>query len=204
MKLHWSPRSPFVRKVMVAAHELGVSDRIEIVPTAVAMGRANADLMADNPLSKIPTLILADGTALHDSLVICEYLNDFASGGLFPGGAERWDVLTGHALGTGLLDLLVLWRNERDKPAGQPFADWLDSFAAKTAATLRRMEGMALGLEGTPVDIRHITFGCALSYLDLRFPELNWREGRPGLAAWHAGFAERESMLATEPVKQGA
>jgi len=182
----------------VAAHELGVSDRIEIVPTPVVMGRPNADLLADNPLSKIPTLILADGTALYDSLTICEYLNDFASGGLFSGGAGRWDVLTGHALGTGFLDLLVLWRNERDKPAGQQSPEWLDSFAAKTAATLRRMEGMAAGLEAAPLDIRHITFGCALSYLDFRFSELDWRAGRPALAGWHAGFAQRESMMATE------
>ncbi len=199
MKLHWSPRSPFVRKVMVAAHELGVSDRIEIMPTPVAMGQPNADLLADNPLSKIPTLILADGTALYDSLTICKYLNDFASGRLFPGGAGRWDVLTGHALGTGFLDLLVLWRNERDKPAGQQSSEWLDSFAAKTAATLRRVEGMTAGLEAVSVDIRHITFACALSYLDLRFSELDWRAGRPALAGWHAGFAGRESMVATEP-----
>ena len=200
MKLHWSQGSPFVRKVMVAAHELGLSDRIEIVPTSAAMGRPNADLMADNPLSKIPTLILADGTALYDSLTICEYLNDFASGGLFPGGAGRWDVLTGHALGTGFLDLLVLWRNEHTKPAAQQSPDWLNSFAAKTAATLHRMEAMAPELANRAVDIRHITFGCALSYLDFRFSGLDWRAGHARLAAWHADFVKRESMMATTPV----
>ncbi len=200
MKLHWSPGSPFVRKVMVAAHELGLSDRIEIVPTAAAMGRPNADLMTDNPLSKIPTLILADGTALYDSLTICEYLNDFASGSLFPGGVGRWEVLTGHALGTGFLDLLVLWRNENNKPAAQQSPDWLDSFAARTAAALQRMEAMASELGTRAVDIRHITFGCALSYLDFRFPGLDWRAGHTGLTGWHADFVKRESMMATTPV----
>ena len=118
MKLHWSPRSPFVRKVMVAAHELGLADRIDRVRTVVRMTQPNADLLPDNPLSKIPTLVLADGTVLIDSVVICEYLDALAGGGkLFPpSGPERWTALARHALGNGLLDILILWRNERDKP----------------------------------------------------------------------------------------
>ena len=91
MKLHWSPRSPYVRKVMMTAHELGVADRIEIVRSAAAMTQPNATLMVDNPLSKIPTLVMEDGTSLFDSIVICEYLNDLAGGSLFPReGAARW------------------------------------------------------------------------------------------------------------------
>ncbi|HZO46832.1 MAG TPA: glutathione S-transferase N-terminal domain-containing protein, partial [Xanthobacteraceae bacterium] len=74
MKLHWSPRSPFVRKVMIAAHELGLADRLDCVRTVVATTRPHAPLMEENPLSKIPTLVLDDGTVLYDSPVICEYL----------------------------------------------------------------------------------------------------------------------------------
>jgi hypothetical protein len=75
MKLHWSPRSPFVRKVMVAAHERGVAARLDCVRTVAATSRPHAELMKDNPLSKIPTLVLDDGTVIYDSPVICEYFD---------------------------------------------------------------------------------------------------------------------------------
>ena len=85
MKLHWSPRSPFVRKVMIAAHELGLVERIELVRSVADMKRPNAAIMADNPLSKIPTMTLGNGEPNFDSVVICEYLDDLAGGGrLFP------------------------------------------------------------------------------------------------------------------------
>ncbi len=202
MKLHWSPRSPFVRKVMVAAHELGLADRIDPVRTVVRMTQPNADLLPDNPLSKIPTLVLADGTALFDSLVICEYLDALAGGGkLFPpSGPERWTALTRHALGNGLLDALVLWRNERDKPEVARLPELLDSFAAKTRTTLGRLERDAPNLSNARFGIDHIAVGCCLSYLDFRFPDLQWREGRPVLAAWHEGFRARPSAQATEAV----
>ncbi len=75
MKLHWSLRSPFVRKVMIVAHERRLVDRLDCMRTVAAMTKPHAGLMKDNPLSKIPTLVLDDGTALYDSPVICEYLD---------------------------------------------------------------------------------------------------------------------------------
>src|SRR3954447_8711164 len=109
MRLHWSPRSPFVRKVMVTAHELGLADRIDCVRTVVRMTQLNRDLLPENPLSKIPTLVLPDGTVLIDSVVICEYLDAVAGGDILfpPAGAERWTALARHALGNGLLDILI-------------------------------------------------------------------------------------------------
>ncbi|MBI0538007.1 glutathione S-transferase family protein [Roseomonas sp. KE2513] len=201
MRLHWSPRSPFVRKVMVAAHELGLADRIRTVRTVVRMGTLNADLAPENPLSKIPTLVLDDGRVLFDSLTIIEYLDDLAGGGrLVPAGDARWTAMTRHALGNGLLDLLILWRNERDKPPGTRTQEWLDSFAAKTAATLDHLERDAPSLAETPLCIGQIAIGCALSYLDFRFPDLPWRDRHPVLAGWHAGFSARPSARATEAV----
>ena len=102
MKLHWSPRSPFVRKVMIAAHELGRGGPAsQTVRTVVAMTKPNAALLADNPIGKIPTLVLDDGTAIYDSLVICEYLDSLAGPRLFPpAGPARWTALTRHALAT--------------------------------------------------------------------------------------------------------
>lgn len=200
--LHWSPRSPFVRKVMVAAHELGLADRLALTRTVVRMGQPNAALLPDNPLSKIPTLVLPDGSAIYDSLTICDYLDAEAGGGrLLPAaGPGRWAALTRHALGNGFLDLLILWRNERDKPEAARTAEWLDSFAAKTQATLARLEQDAAGWPAGRCDIGDIAVGCALSYLDFRFTDLGWRDGHPVLAAWHAAIAARPSFQATEVV----
>jgi glutathione S-transferase len=199
VKLHWSPRSPFVRKVMIAAHELGLADRIDTVRTVVQMSKPNPAILADNPLGKIPTLLLDDGTALFDSLTILEYLDHLAGGRLIPAPPERWDALTRHALGQGLLDALILWRNERDKPAERQTQDWLDAFALKTGLCLDRMERWAEA-PGGGVDVGQIAFACALAYLDFRFPQLGWRDGRPRLDAWFQGFSARPSMRATEVV----
>lgn len=187
---------------MIAVHELGLEGRIDRVRTVVRMDQPNRDLMPDNPLSKIPTLVLPDGSALFDSLTICEYLDAMAGGGrLFPtAGPERWRALTLHALGNGLLDLLILWRNERDKPAERRTGAWLESFAIKTEATLDRLDALSAELEATPFGIGHIAIGCALSYLDFRFTDLPWRDGRAALARWHGGFCARLSAQATEAV----
>lgn len=108
MKLHWSPRSPFVRKVMIVAHECGLADRLQCVRTVAEMTKPHAELMRDNPLSKIPTLVLDDGTALYDSPVICEYLDGL--GGepkLFPQqGRARTVALAARRLAT---DSWICW-----------------------------------------------------------------------------------------------
>jgi len=100
MKLHWSPRSPYVRKVMIVAHELGLADRLEIVRTVVGGITPHLELMRENPLGKIPTLVLEDGTILYDSPVICEYLDTLHAGEkLFPAWPERLTALRRLALG---------------------------------------------------------------------------------------------------------
>lgn len=201
MKLHWSARSPYVRKVMIAAHELGLQDRIDRVRNVAAMNAPNPAIMADNPLSKIPTLVLDDGLVLIDSDVIVEYLDSLGGGKLIPQpGPARWNALSRQALASGLLDVLILWRNEREKPAPQQTEAWLAAFALKTQTTLDHMEKGAAAEAAHPFDVGHIALGCALSYLDFRFDGLCWREGRPTLAAWHQSFRERPSAKATEAV----
>jgi glutathione S-transferase len=197
MKLHWSPRSPFVRKVMVAAHELGLADRIETVRTVVAMVKPARELLPENPLGKIPTLVLADGTILYDSLVIIEYLDSLAGGGrMIPAsGPARFTELRRHALANGFLDMLILWRNERDR--AQPLPALLDAFALKTEALLPALEAEAAALAASPVGLAQITTAIAGAYMDFRFADLGWRERCPVLSAWQARFAERPSMLAT-------
>jgi glutathione S-transferase len=200
MKLHWSPRSPFVRKVMIVAHERGLVDRLNCVRTIAAMTTPHAELMRDNPLSKIPTLVLDDGSALYDSPVICEYLDALdGKPHLFPTAREpRLIALRRQALGDGFLDLLVFARNERLREL--PSEIHLKSAAVRSAAVLDSLEREAQALAASGFDIGHIAIGCALSYLDFRFADNDWCKSHPGLARWHAGFAARLSVEATRPV----
>jgi glutathione S-transferase len=200
MKLHWSPRSPFVRKVMIVAHERGLSDRLDCVRTVAAMTAPHAELMRDNPLSKIPTLVLDDGSALYDSPVICEYLDALdGKPQLFPQDhGLRMRALRRQALGDGWLDILVLARNERLRE--QPSQVHLDSAALRSAAVLNALEREADALAADGFNIGHIAIGCALSYLDFRFGEEDWRKDHARLAIWHAVFAARPSVVATRPV----
>src|SRR6185312_11825848 len=110
MKLHWSPRSPFVRKVMVVAHELGLVERLELLDDGSTMQKPVPGLLADNPLGKFPTLIRDDGSLLYDSAVIAEYFHSLKPQmGLFPAAGEaRWSALRRLALGDGFLDMMVL------------------------------------------------------------------------------------------------
>jgi glutathione S-transferase len=199
MKLHWSPKSPYVRKVMICAHELELLPKLELVRSVAAMLKPNPTIMADNPLSKIPTLVREDGLTLFDSVVICEYLNDHANGTLFPReGEARWQALRWHALGDGLLDALILWRNERERE--QPLQALLDAFELKTRACLDLLDREAEVLGSAPFSIGHVTLGCALGYIDYRFDTLGWRELAPQLAHWFETLRIRPSFHSTEPI----
>lgn len=199
LKLHWSPKSPYVRKVMICAQELGLLDRLELVRSVAAMLKPNADIMADNPLSKIPTLVREDGLVLFDSVVICEYLNELAGGSLFPAtGDDKWRALRWHAFGDGLLDALILWRNEREREV--PLQTLIEAFELKTRASLRQLDEEAAALAAAPFSIGTLTLACALGYLDYRFDAFGWREQAPRLAAWCARLRERPSIRDTEPV----
>lgn len=197
MKLYWSSRSPFVRKVMVFAHEAGVADRIDCVRTIVAPTKPNPDVMAANPLNKLPTLVTADGP-IFDSRVICEYLDALHEGPkLFPpAGPARLAALRRQALADGMLDFLVAWYGERQRQ--HQSAPHLDAYRLKFKTTLDALERDAGALAAASFGIGHIAIGCALSYVDFRFAGEDWRAGRPRLTAWHAAFAQRPSMTATE------
>ena len=201
MKLYHSTTSPYVRKVMVAAIELGLADRIELVPAKVSPIVRTAPVIADNPLGKLPTLVADDGMVLFDSRVIAEYLDALVGGGrLIPAsGAERWNALTDQALADGLLDAGLLERYETSlRPADKLWPEWRDGQHDKVMKALDRLERTAAGF-APRVDIGTIAAACALAYLDFRFPDLGWRTGRPQLAGWYAVFATRPAMTATAP-----
>ena len=197
--LRSSPTSPYVRKVRVLLLETGLEDQIEQVITAVTPINPNRDLNVDNPIGKVPSLLLDDGTSLYDSPVICEYLDCLHDGALmFPEtGPDRWLALRRQALGDGLLDAAILGRYEISlRPEEKFWSEWMDAQMGKINRSLDAMEGETDALGGI-VDIGTISFACALGYLDFRYDEMKWRTGRTALAAWFDAFARRPSMRAT-------
>jgi len=202
MRLYWSSRSPFVRKAMVAAHETGFAASIETIRVEVAVTKLNADVMAHNPLNKIPTLVLANGDALFDSRVICEYLDSLNVGPkLFPANAsERWIALRRDAIGAGIMENGVAGIGENARPADLRSQPHLAAYKAKIRTALDYLEADAPALARDGFNIGHLSIGCALGYLDFRYADDDWRMGHAKLAAWHKTCSERPSFQQTAHV----
>ena len=196
MKLFFSPTSPFVRKCMACAVELGLDNRIERLGGKAHPINRDASIVAANPLGQVPTLVTDEGQALYDSRVICEYLDAIGGGSLFPKDGTRWHALALQSLADGVLDAALLARYEElVRPEALRSADWRLGQLDKVATSLAALEA------GTPaldmgVHIGTLSTGCALWYLDLRYPELAWRNRYPHVAAWWAAFGQRPSMKA--------
>src|SRR5487761_377249 len=198
MKLYFNPASPYVRKVRVTAHELELSDRIELISISLTPVSPHDGLRASNPVGKIPALILEDGSALYDSPVICEYLDALAGGNrIFPAaGAARWTALRRQALADGIMDAAVLTRYEEAvRPKELRWQQWVDGQFLKIRTALDALEREQL----EAFDIGTISIACALGYLDLRFASEDWRTIRPRLTAWAAAIGKRPSLAATTP-----
>jgi glutathione S-transferase len=193
MQLLYSSMSPFARKVRVVAFELGLADRLELV---VAAPYTDAAVRAINPLSKIPVLIPDEGEAIYDSPVICEYLEHLAGRSLTPAaGPARWTALTRQAMADGMGDAALAIVRERLRDGDQR-QDLFDRQTATLVAALDLLER-----ETPPADrfeIGEIAIAAQLAYLDGR-AVLDWREGRPNLAAWSEIASLRPAMVATAP-----
>ena len=200
MMLHYSPASPYARKVLMCAVELGLRDRIEVIPVNVSPTVPNPAVAAHNPLMKVPTLERDDGTPLFDSAVICEYLDALGNGALFPrAGEPRWRALREHALADGIMDASLLLRYETfARPEPLRWGAWIDGQCLKNAQALDYLDAQQHD-PGRPVHIGDITVACALGYLDLRFADYKWREGRTNLARRFDTMAQRESFRSTRP-----
>jgi len=201
MKLFFSPASPYVRKVMVVASELGLADRIEKLPSAASPIKADQTIVAHNPTGKVPTLLTDDGMALFDSRTICEYVDSLdGTQRIFPAvGPARWNALREQAIGDGLLDAALLARYEGFmRPEELRWDAWMTGQLTKIDVSLAAIEAAADSF-GDRVDIGTITIGCALHYLDFRFGDRPWRDGNPKTAAWFERFSQRPSMLASSP-----
>lgn len=186
--LRSSPASPFGRKVKIAMTELGLEGRIEIVPADT--NDPTESLRRQNPLGKIPALVLEDGSALFDSRVIAEYLDQLAGGSrLFPAGEARFAQLRLQALADGICDAALLQVYEtRFRAAEMRNPAWVENQAGKVTRALASLEA-APPVYDRP-RIGEIALACALGYLDLRF-EGAWRAGHPALVAWLDAFAAK-------------
>ncbi len=198
MKLYFSPHSPYVRKVMACAVARGIEARIKRVISKPF--DLPADLLADNPLSKVPTLVTDDGLALFDSPVICEYLDVVGDAPpLFPqSGPDRWMALKFQALADGILDAAVRRLLEERLPQDEARS----AFSARQKAAIKRalnlLDRDADALQGAWT-IGSLAVACSLGYLDFRYGHEPWRGDRPRLAAWYAGVRDAPPLSRTVP-----
>lgn len=200
MKLYHSPASPFVRKVCVLLHELGKADAVELATITTTALESDADLMAANPLARLPALQRADGATLYDSRVITAYLNDLYDGNLYRSNAAHWETLTLEATGDGIMDSAVsMVYEKRLRPEEKQSEAWIEAQWSKVNRAVGVLNARWISHLSGPVTMGHVSVACALSYLDFRMDARNWRQGNEALAKWHETFDSRPSMQATRP-----
>ncbi|SEC33077.1 Glutathione S-transferase [Rhizobiales bacterium GAS191] len=197
MKLLSQTHSPYARKVLVMAHELGIAGQLEVVHHETSPTRRNDTVFASNPLGKVPVLICDDGLNLFDSIVICEYLDGLHEGKrLVPAsGRERLLALRLQALAQGLIEagIAIRWEVER-RPSELRWKVQADGQTEKLLASYDFLE-REVDLDGT-LDIGKIALATALSWIEFRnLP--SFTEGRSRLTSWYDAFARRPSMTAT-------
>lgn len=196
MKLLYQTHSPYARKVLVMAHEVGLADRIEVIHHETSPLLRNEEVFALNPLGKVPVLVTEDGECLFDSVVICEYLDGLHDGRkMIPAqGPARWQALRLQSLAQGLADTggLLRWETQR-RPEALRWSELADGHRDKLLASYDFIEREAV-LDG-PLDIGQIALATSLSWLVFR--DLPSFEGCPRLVRWYEAFSRRPSMLAT-------
>jgi glutathione S-transferase len=200
MILRSSPPSPFGRKVRIATSLLGLEGKIEVRETD--LNDPADSVRGQNPIGKIPVLILDDGTSYYDSRVILEYLDHLAGGGrIIPREpTARFDALRLQALCDGILDACLLLVYEgRYRPADKLVQSWVDRQADKVVRGLAVLEAAPPKLTPVP-DVGQIALACLLGYRDFRFGG-TWRKDHPRLLAWHDKFAGQVPAFAATKVE---
>jgi len=198
MRLYCSRTSPWSRKVRVALIEQGIADEVEQVVANPA--DPPPELLAANPILKLPTLITDRGEALPDANLIIEYLQTRHSGlAALPRGSRRWAALRLQGVADGVIDAAVATVYEKRRPESIVYTPFVDRQvqAIQRGIELLNLEVSALSIE--TVGAVDITVGVALAYLDFRMPYIEWRKSAAALAEWHAAFSQRPSMQLTAP-----
>lgn len=186
MILRSAVASPYSRKVKIAAYHLGLADKIET--RLLNSTDPNDPIKEQNPLGKIPALVLETGRTIFDSRVIVEYLDTLAGGGkIIPKETDaRFEALTTAALADGILDAAILIVYEgRYRPDQTPYAPWLDFQRGKIERALAALVAEPPAV--SPVTVGTIGVACALGYLDFR-KQVDWRAKYPALIGWLEAF----------------
>ena len=200
--LYSSPSSPYARKVRVALHELGATAQVAV--RDVDTRDPSTGLWEASPAGRLPVLVTADGTLVHDSPVIVAWVDatfGHAGARVIPEGPARWGALTREATADGLLDTLVPWRMEVLRPESERSPTFLEKSHARGLRILAQMEREVA--DPDRVDVGTIATACALGYLEFRFPHVAWRGACPRLAAWYDALAALPSLRATRPHNLG-
>ena len=203
MKLIGSLTSPFVRKVRVVLAEKKLDYKFETED----VWSADTRIAESNPLGKVPCLVMEGGEAVFDSRVIVEYVDTLSPvGKLIPlSGRERVEVKTWEALADGLLDAAILARMEATWPgrsAEQRSQAWIDRQMGKIDHALKAMShglGDKAFCSGIHLSLSDIAVGCAVGYLDFRFPQLDWRSAHPNLHKLYDKLSQRQSFIDSLP-----
>ena len=198
MQLLISPSSPFVRKVRVLVRELEIADKITEVAVSTTAFNSDAQVVAANPIGKIPALIRNNAPTLYDSRVITRFLNDTHDGPFYP-EQRIWETLTLEATGDGIMETAVSMTYEmRLRPESQQSPDWIEAQWEKAIRGIAAVNNRWMSHLAGPIDMGQIAIACALSYVDLRHDARNWRAGHDDLANWHSSFCQRASMQSTQ------
>lgn len=200
------PNSPFVRKVHAALHALELFDQVDLVPVEIGPVVRNPYVLEHNPIGQIPVLILADGTRLHDSRVILEYLDSLSgSPRLFPQGEQRWPVLVLASLADALLVAAIHILREAGRPETVRWDTWPHVQRGKIESTLDHLEAQAkAGLIGQQIDAGTLGLACAWGFLALREEKLGLQLHRwPALGAWFEAIREQPAISRSEPQQVG-
>lgn len=200
IRVFFSPASPFVRKVMVTAHERGV--QIEKLASAAWPVKRDPNIVRHNPSGRVPAALLPDDSPIFDSRVICVYVDaqGTTGGSLYPKDQTRFAVLTLEALADGLLEAALLHRYENVlRPEDKRWDDWSRGQMEKIDGALDDLEARWLPLLQSDFHAGAVATACALGYLDFRFAEKDWRSAHPALADWFAAVSARPSLKQTAP-----
>lgn len=199
MKLITSHPSPYARKVRVLLRETDILEQVEEVNVSTTPLASDPTILAANPTGKIPALLRDDGPAIYDSRVITRYLDDLAGGNLYP-QSRIWEVLTLEATADAIMDAAIGMTYEmRFRAPEQQSPEWLDAQWGKASRAVSAINTRWMSHLSGPLNMGQIAVACALSYLDLRHDARTWRDGNITLAAWHADWAQRDSMVTTAP-----
>jgi glutathione S-transferase len=198
MKLYYANASPYARKVRLTIIEKGLSDKVET--HLCNPFDEPAELIAANPLGKIPTLITDVGVALYDSRVICEYLDTFETDvELIPKTSKpHWQVKQWEALADGIMDAAYNIVMERKRPTEEQSKAAIVCWSGEIKRTVEAANRTITTLP-TSLTLAHLALAAALGYLAFRLADLNWQNGQEALASWYNAFAVRPSMVSTQP-----